>query len=81
VFVSLEAAILAQNALETVWRLSAAPDSIAELRAGERWQRKMAGQRDGERVRKGDKGGCAGVEGWGREGRKQRKVGLCPTRN
>jgi len=38
------------------------------------------GGRLGERVRKGEKGGCEG-EGWGREGRKQSKVGLCPTRN
>jgi len=89
VFVSRQAAILAQNALETVWRLrpdplgelSASPDSVAEFRGEERWLRKTAGQRQGERVRKGEKGGCEGREGWGREGRKQRKVGLCPTQN
>jgi len=81
---------LAQNALETVWRLRPDPlgeptalpqDSLAEFRGGERWQRKTAGQREGERVRKGEKGGCKGTEGWGREERKQRKVGLCPTQN
>jgi len=50
---------------------------------GERWQRKTTGQREDERVglRKGEKGGWEGREGWAREGRKQRKVGLCPTRN
>jgi len=60
---------------------SAAPDSLAEFREGERWQRKTAGQREGERLRKGEKAGWEGREGWGMEGRKQRKVGLCPTRN
>jgi len=60
---------------------SSAPDSLVKFRVGERWQRKTAEHREGERVRKGEKGGCEGREGWGREGRKQRKVGLCPTRN
>jgi len=36
----------------------------------------------GERIRKGEKGGCEGRERWaGREGRKQRKAVLCPVRN
>jgi len=39
---------------------SAAPDSLAEFRGGEIWQRKTAGQREGERVRKEEKGGCEG---------------------
>jgi len=60
---------------------SIAPDSLAEFMRGERWQRKTTGQKEGERVRKGEKGGCEGREGWAREGRKQRKVGLCRTRN
>jgi len=54
---------------------------IAEFRGGDGWQRKTAGQREGEMVCKGEKGGWKGREGWGREGRKQRKVRLCPTRN
>jgi len=29
---------------------SSAPDSLAEFRGGEGWQRKTAGQREGERV-------------------------------
>jgi len=60
---------------------SAASDSLTEFRGGERWQRKTAGQREGKRVLKGEKGGCEGREGCWRDGRKQRKVGLCPTRN
>jgi len=60
VFVSREAVLLAQNALETVWRPgsagpaggahNAAPDSLAEFRGGEGWQRKTVGQSEGERV-------------------------------
>ena len=69
VFVSREAVILAQNALFGGRVLpgpaggahSAAPDSLVEFRGGEGWQRKTAGQREGERVRKGEKGGCSGV--------------------
>jgi len=47
---------------------STAPDSLAEFRGGERWHRKTAGQREGERVRKVEKGECEGTEGRGREG-------------
>jgi len=78
VFVSREAAILVQNALETVWRPgsartrwgahSTAPDSLAEFRRGKGWQRKTAGQREGERVRKVEEGGWEGREGKGRGG-------------
>jgi len=60
---------------------SAASDSLAEFRGGERWQRKTAGQREGERVLKGEKGGCEGREGWGREGRKQSRVVPHPKLN
>ena len=52
---------------------SAAPDSLAEFRGGERWQRKTAGQREGERLRKGEKAGWEGREGWGMDGRKKAK--------
>ena len=38
---------------------SDAPDSLAEFRE-ERWLRKTAGQRESERVRKGEKGGWEG---------------------
>ena len=89
-FVSREATIFAQNALETVWRPSsartrwgahsAAPDSLAEFREGEGMAEEN-GRAKGGREGKGEKGGCEGREGWGREERKQRKVGLCPTRN
>ena len=62
---------LAALAGPSVGAHSAVPDSLAEFRGGERWQRNTAGQREGERVRKGKKGGWEGREGWGRERRKQ----------
>ena len=60
---------------------STAPDSLAEFRGGERWQRKTAGQREGERVRKGEKGGCEGREehGGGKEESKG-KLGCVPPK-
>ena len=85
VFVSRQAAILAQNALETVWRLC--PDPLGKLSAApDLGEGEMAEENDRAKgrvpwVRKGNKGGCEGREGWGKEVRKQRKVGLCPTRN
>ena len=57
---------------------SAASDSLAEFRGGERWQRKTAGQREGERVRKGEKGGCEGREGWGGMEESKGKSGCAP---
>ena len=59
---------------------SAAPDSLAEFRVGERWQswqRKTAEQREGEMVRKGEKGGCERREGGEKEESKG-KSGCAP---
>ena len=87
VFVSREAAILAQNALKTYLAApsgpaggahNAAPDSLAEFRGEEGWQRKTAGQREGERVRKGEKAGCEGREGWGGKEESKGKSGCAP---
>jgi len=85
VFVSREAAILAQNALETVWRLRPDPLGSSQrcprFRGGERWQRKMAGQREGERVRKGEKGGCEWRMGEGWKKAKENRVVPHPKLN
>jgi len=45
---------------------------------GEGWQRKTAGQREGERVRKWEKGVCAGREGWGGKEESKGKSGCAP---
>jgi len=55
------------------------PDSLAEFRGGEGWQRKTAGQREGERVRKEEKGGCEGrEEDGGRKEESNGKSGCAP---
>jgi len=91
VFVSREAAILAQNALETVWRPgsawtrwgshSAAPDSLAEFRGGRdgRGKRQAKGRARGYIKGRREDGSEEKERGGG--GRKQGKVGLCPNRN
>jgi len=75
VFVSREAAILALNTRNCFaappgpagGAHSAAPDSLAEFRGGERWHRKTAGQREGERVRKEEEDGREEKDGGGKK--------------